>query len=186
MTDGAHEHDPACATAHGVGPTSRSGDRDLVVVYATPLASYLLSWGRHLGFTTTLLEPQRRRVTAGHRTDADRVAHAAQDARPEPHSDVVVTDHGRDDLGLVLAPLVAARPRSVGIIGSPRHAAPHVAALSEQGVDDELIATVQRPIGLDIGSRTPPEIAVAILGGLLAQHTGRSGRLPEPTAGARA
>ncbi len=186
MTDAAHHHDPACATAHGDGPTPTSDDRDLVVVYATPLAAYLLGWGRQLGFTTTLLEPQRHRVTSDHRAAAGHVEHDPRAARPHPHSDVVVTDHGRGDLGPTMAPLVTAAPRSVGIIGSPRHAAPHAPALAEQGVDEQLIDTVQRPIGLDIGSRTPPEIAVAILGGLLAQHNGRSGRLPEPTAGATA
>jgi len=37
------------------------------------------------------------------------------------------------------------------------------------------IARVHRPIGLNIGSRTPPEIAVATLAGLLADRNGRPG-----------
>ena len=34
---------------------------------------------------------------------------------------------------------------------------------------------MHRPIGLDIGSRSPAEIAVATVAGLLADRAGRSG-----------
>jgi xanthine/CO dehydrogenase XdhC/CoxF family maturation factor len=47
--------------------------------------------------------------------------------------------------------------------------------LAELGVDAQTIARVHRPIGLNIGSRTPPEIAVATLAGLLADRAGRPG-----------
>jgi xanthine dehydrogenase accessory factor len=57
--------------------------------------------------------------------------------------------------------------RWVGGMGSVRHSAPHLAAPRELGVDEESIARVHRPIGLDIGSRTPAEIAVATLAGLV-------------------
>ena len=60
-------------------------------------------------------------------------------------------------------------------MGNPRHEGPHVAALTALGVAAEDIARVHRPIGLDIGSRTPPEIAVSTLAGLLADRNGRAG-----------
>jgi xanthine dehydrogenase accessory factor len=60
-------------------------------------------------------------------------------------------------------------------MGSPRHQGPHVAALAALGVPPEDVARVHRPIGLDVGSRTPPEIAVATLAGLLADRNGRPG-----------
>jgi xanthine/CO dehydrogenase XdhC/CoxF family maturation factor len=60
-------------------------------------------------------------------------------------------------------------------MGNPRHPGPHVALLSELGVPAGEIARVRRPIGLNIGSRTPPEIAIATLAGLLADRNGRPG-----------
>ena len=60
-------------------------------------------------------------------------------------------------------------------MGSPRHTAPHVAALRERGVPAEQVARVHRPIGLDIGSKAPAEIAVSTVAGLLADRAGRSG-----------
>jgi len=42
--------------------------------------------------------------------------------------------------------------------------------LTDLGVPPEEIARVHRPIGLNIGSRIPPEIAVSTLAGLLADR----------------
>jgi xanthine/CO dehydrogenase XdhC/CoxF family maturation factor len=60
-------------------------------------------------------------------------------------------------------------------MGNPRHEGPHVQALKDLGVPPDEIARVHRPIGLNIGSRTPPEIAVATLAGLLADRAGKPG-----------
>jgi xanthine dehydrogenase accessory factor len=60
-------------------------------------------------------------------------------------------------------------------MGNPRHEGPHVTALAALGVPPEEVARVHRPIGLDIGSRAPAEIAIATLAGLLADRNGRSG-----------
>jgi xanthine dehydrogenase accessory factor len=88
---------------------------------------------------------------------------------------VVVTDHHRPELGVVLRDALATKARWIGVMGNPRHTGPHVAMLTELGVAPEEIARVHRPIGLNIGSRTPPEIAIAALAGLLADRNGRSG-----------
>ena len=170
--------DPSCAVAHGDAPDQRVEERELVAVYGTEVASYLLAWGRELGFRTVLVEPDPERVTLAHRAAADLILDDPRSLTPAPHRDVVVTDHHRDDLGAVMAPLVTAAPRWIGIMGSPRHAGPHGPALRAEGLDEDLIATVQRPIGLDIGSRTPAEIALSTLAGLLAHRAGRSGGFP--------
>jgi xanthine dehydrogenase accessory factor len=60
-------------------------------------------------------------------------------------------------------------------MGNPRHEGPHVQALAALGVPPQEVARVHRPIGLDIGSRTPAEIAISTLAGLLADRNGRSG-----------
>jgi xanthine dehydrogenase accessory factor len=90
-------------------------------------------------------------------------------------ADVVVTDHHRDDLGVHLRDALARPVRWVGIMGNPRHEGPHIGALAALGVAADDVARVHRPIGLDIGSRTPAEIAVATLAGLLADRNRRPG-----------
>jgi xanthine/CO dehydrogenase XdhC/CoxF family maturation factor len=90
-------------------------------------------------------------------------------------ADVVVTDHHRDELGVALRDALATKARWVGIMGNPHHVGPHVAALESLGVAPGDIARVHRPIGLNIGSRTPPEIAISTLAGLLADRNSRPG-----------
>jgi xanthine/CO dehydrogenase XdhC/CoxF family maturation factor len=60
-------------------------------------------------------------------------------------------------------------------MGNPRHEGPHVQALTDLGVPAGEISLVHRPIGLNIGSRRPAEIAIATLAGLIADRTGKPG-----------
>jgi len=163
--------DPACDAAHGV-TEPRAEPRRLVAVFASPVATHLLHFGRHLGYETVLLEPQPDQVFSSY---DGVVAADPVEAGMDGTTDVVVTDHDRDDLGPVLRDVLRAGPRWVGVIGALRHSAPHVAALEGLGVPPEDVARVKRPIGLNIGSRTPPEIAVATLAGLIADRRGRPG-----------
>ena len=167
--DDGHVHDLSCAMAHGTVPAP-TGDRRLVAVFASPVAGELAHVAAHVGYDVVVLEPDDARGTGPY----VRVTDAAAAALDE-HTDVVVTDHDRPELGAVLAEVLAGSPRWVGVMGSPRHTGPHVAALRSLGVPEDRIASVHRPIGLDIGSRSPAEIAVSTLAGLLADRNGRSG-----------
>ena len=151
-----------------------SAERLLVGVFASPVAEVLLRWGAELGFRTVLVEPG----TAEVEVIADRTVRGFADLDDElaaGTADVVVTDHHRDELGELLRDALARPARWVGVMGNPRHEGPHVAALAALGVPPEEIARVHRPIGLDIGSKRPTEIAVSTLAGLLADRNGRAG-----------
>ena len=167
--------DPTCGVAHGhTDSPAGAADRVLVAVFASPVSACLLRYAAETGFRTVLVEPRPDRasdlpapvVVSGFSSVDDEVLARA---------DVVVTDHHRPELGKVLRDALARPVRWVGVMGNPRHEGPHVAALTALGVPPEEIARVHRPIGLDIGSRTPPEIAVSTLAGLLADRNGRSG-----------
>jgi xanthine dehydrogenase accessory factor len=148
-------------------------DRVLIAVFASPVSAFLLRYGADLGFRTVLVEPDAARVPDGQPA----VVSFAEldDELAGASADVVVTDHHRDELGEQLRDALARPARWVGVMGNPRHEGPHVAALTALGVPAEEIARVHRPIGLDIGSRAPAEIAVATLAGLLADRNGRAG-----------
>jgi xanthine dehydrogenase accessory factor len=171
--------DPACGIAHGDLPAPDDG-RALVAVFASPVARHLLHFARDTGFRAALIEPDPDRLAdfAGSAGFAD-LAHAR--ALPEaagllgPDVDVVVTDHHRPELGEVLRDVLTCPTRWVGVLGNPRHPAPHVVALASLGVPPSEVARVHRPVGLNIGSRTPAEIAIATLAGLIADRNGRPG-----------
>jgi xanthine dehydrogenase accessory factor len=185
---GEHTHDEGagCLRAHGdLAADLEAGT--LVAVYASPVAEVLLRWGRELGYRTVLVEPDAGRRADAAGASADQVVadpFAITSGGPDA-TDVVVCDHHRDDLGAVMAPLVTAAPRWIGIMGSPRHVGPHVAALRDAGLDEDLVATVRRPIGLDIGSKAPPEIALSTLAELVAHRNGREGGRPRTPPAAR-
>jgi xanthine dehydrogenase accessory factor len=162
--------DPLCDLAHGLTPAP-SGDRTLVAVFASPVAEYLLHFGRHLGFRTILVDPE----PVADPPPADQMATALSPSFVDSATDVVVTDHDRPELGPVLRDVLALPARWVGVMGSPRHAPPHLPALRELGTSEPDIARVHRPIGLNIGSHTPAEVAVATLAGLLADRNDRPG-----------
>jgi xanthine/CO dehydrogenase XdhC/CoxF family maturation factor len=67
------------------------------------------------------------------------------------------------------------KARWIGVMGNPRHPAPHIPALAALGVPPGEIERIHRPIGLNIGSRTPAEIAIATLAGLIADRNDRPG-----------
>jgi xanthine dehydrogenase accessory factor len=158
--------DPSCGVAHGA-PADEATGRVLVAVFVSPVAEVLTRWAPELGFRTVLLDPDPTRGAG--------VVGLADLTEDLSDADVVVTDHHRPELGEVLRDALARRVRWVGVMGNPRHEGPHVAALAALGVPPEEVARVHRPIGLDIGSRTPAEIALSTLAGLLADRNGRSG-----------
>jgi xanthine dehydrogenase accessory factor len=55
--------------------------------------------------------------------------------------------------------------------------------LRDAGLDEESIARIHAPCGLDIGARTPPETVVSILAEVIAVRTGRGGESLRETSG---
>jgi molybdopterin adenylyltransferase len=151
----------------------------LVVLGATPVARWLLRWGTDLGYDTVLVEPRAERVTADHKEAAGRVVESPEGLVAAEELDVVHTDHDAPLVAEHVAALVAAGAGFAGVMGSRRHAGPHLERLRELGVEE---GRVETPVGLDIGARTPQEIALSILAGLVTSRTGRRGG---PLAGGR-
>ena len=173
MTAPAHP-DPACAIAHGDLPPE-VGARTLVAVFVTPVTEFLLHFARDLGFRTIMMDPDSDRLSWADWRYADQVATVPTEEFVNRETDVVLTDHDRDELGPVLESFLRLPARWIGVMGSPRHTAPHVDALRRLGVPDPVISRIRRPIGLNIGSRTPAEIAISTLAGLIADRNRRPG-----------
>jgi len=130
----------------------------LVVFAATPVAQALLRWAPDVGFRPVM---------------AARAADLPDDIDGELF--VVHTNHDADDLVQALEAVLPRDPRFIGLVGSRRHTGHHLEALRAKGVPEEVIARIQSPVGLDIGARTPAEIALSILAGLVAVRRGGGG-----------
>jgi xanthine dehydrogenase accessory factor len=84
---------------------------------------------------------------------------------------VVIASMGHDDQEALEAAL-ASGAGYVGLVASAKRAAAVTAELRDRGVDEESLARIRSPAGLDLGPSTQDEIAVAILAELVAwRHT---------------
>src|SRR5213078_982401 len=108
----------------------------LLVFSDTPIARSLVDWAPQVGFRAVL-------------------AHTAADV-PAAEADlyVVHTNHDAGDLVQALEAVLPRNPRFIGLVGSRRHTGHHLEALRAKGVPEEVIARIQSPVGLDLGSRT--------------------------------
>jgi xanthine dehydrogenase accessory factor len=113
---------------------------------------------------------------------------AVGDNPPEIHDGdlgIVVAAHGKGELEAIRAGLEAELPY-VGLVASPRRGSALLGELREAGVPDEHLQRVDCPAGLDIGARTPPEVALTILARLIQTRYGGSYAPPLRAPGAEA
>ncbi|HEX9363727.1 MAG TPA: XdhC family protein [Candidatus Dormibacteraeota bacterium] len=129
----------------------------LLVFSDTPVARALVAWASEVGF---------RPLLAGMAADAPATSGELY---------VVHTNHDAPDLVNALEAVLPRHPRFIGLVGSRRHTGHHLEALRAKGVAEEVIARIQSPVGLDLGARTPQEIALSILAGLVAIRRGGPG-----------
>jgi xanthine dehydrogenase accessory factor len=173
--DPAYDPHAVCAVAHGTEEADPAYDRSMVAVFAGDTARHICEIGRAVGYSVVVVEPDPA-LAAAAREWADVVLASPLDATTDLGTDVVVTDHHRDELGPMLRDVLElAQVRWIGLIGNPRVRGPHLDLLPALGVEQSEIDRVRRPIGLNIGSRTPAEIAVSTIAGLLADRAGRPG-----------
>ncbi len=98
---------------------------------------------------------------------------AATGASLGPRDAICVLTHDpKFDVPAVLAALET-KVGYLGAMGSRRTHDERVARLRDAGVTDEALSRVMSPIGLDIGARTPEEVAVAICAEIIARRTGK-------------
>jgi xanthine dehydrogenase accessory factor len=105
---------------------------------------------------------------------------------PEPDAAdlaLVVAAHGRDELQTLRRALDTGVPY-VGLVASPKRGAGVLEELRADGVSEEHLALIDVPAGIDIGARTPSEIALSILATIVAvrrgEHTAAPGRAYVP------
>ncbi len=80
---------------------------------------------------------------------------------------VVIVTRGHLYDGIVLGQALESKARYIGMIGSRKKIGTLYQSLIEKGISKELLRRVHAPIGIDINSETPEEIAVSIVAQLI-------------------
>jgi xanthine dehydrogenase accessory factor len=153
----------------------------LFIVGATHTAVALCRLAGELGFAVTVIDPRSAFSAAERFPDAHRVLRAWPDeVLDETDLDercfVVTLSHDpKFDLP-TLARALRSDARYVGALGSRATHLRRRERLLQQGFDEGDLARIHAPVGLDIGGRSPEEIALAILAEMVAARYGREGR----------
>ena len=162
----------------------------MLVIGASQLSKYLAQIAVGLDYQVTVCDPREEYTETWDipgvtlvRTMPDDTVHAM---RLDERCAVVALTHDPklDDLALMEA--LKSPAFYVGALGSRANNAKRRERLKEVDVTEAEIARLHGPIGLYIGSRTPPEIAISILAEITAVKNGIA--LPETVrvAGAKA
>ncbi len=149
----------------------------MLLIGAGQLAEYLATMAGFSGFAVTLCDPREEYRSAlslpNVRLSTDMPDDAVAAFRPDRRSCVVALTHDPklDDLALLEA--LDSEAFYVGAIGSRRNAQARRERMIEHfDQTPESLARLRGPIGLYIGSKTPPEIAVSVMAEILAVKNG--------------
>jgi xanthine dehydrogenase accessory factor len=152
----------------------------LLVVGAGHVAMPLVGLARALGFRTIVVDGRPRFATRERFPDADRLevgipSEIVTSLPLTPLTALVLVAHDyKYDLP-VLRHALASPVGYIGMLGSTRRGTAILNLLREEGVSEEALARIHVPIGLDLGARTAPEIALAILAEILVARNRATG-----------
>lgn len=152
----------------------------LIIVGGVHTAIPLSQFARILGFRVTIVDGRGRFATRERFPDVDElIIEWPDDALPKLEIDfstyiVILTHDPKFDLPALKA-LSTMQPRYVGAMGSRETRRQHMEQLREQGVPEAFLKTVYGPVGLDLGARTPEEMALAVMAEIVAVRYGRRG-----------
>ena len=139
----------------------------MVVVGAVHIAQPLLTIARRSGYDPVLIDP---RVAFGSsaRFPGETIVHDWPDEALaahglDPRTAVVTLTHDPklDDPAIRTA--LGSDCFYLGCLGSTRTHGKRVTRLKDAGFDDDAIERIHAPVGLDIGSKSPAEIAISIM-----------------------
>lgn len=147
----------------------------LVVVSATDVARALRRHATELGSVTSMVEPRDERVAVADREFPGGVVGSIAEVEIGPETEIVLTDHDAPGVTETLAAALRSPARYIGVMGSRRHVGPYMEELRSMGFSEDDLARINSPVGLDLGGRSPEEIALAIAAGLVAARHSREG-----------
>ena len=152
---------------------------DLVIVGAVHIAQPLSQMAALAGYGVRIIDPRTAFATAerfpGIALSHDWADEALAKAPLTPRSAIVLLTHDPklDDPALIAA--LKSNCFYLGALGSKKTQAARQARMRAQGFGDTELARIRGPVGLNIGARSPAEIAVSILAEMTLALRGAKG-----------
>jgi xanthine dehydrogenase accessory factor len=151
------------------------GSPVVVIFGAGHIGRTLLSLSKLAGFNTIVVDDREQFANRTFFPDADKILVSDFESCFEkitvtPTSYLVIVTRGHKYDQLVLSRAVLTTASFVGLIGSRAKIARIFRRLRQDGVSQERLSQVKAPIGLDIGARSPEEIAISIVAQLVSHR----------------
>jgi xanthine dehydrogenase accessory factor len=161
----------------------------LVIFGAVDYAAGLCRLARAAGWRPFVCDPRSRFATPARFPEAEEVVAAWPEEAFErlggidraTYVAVLTHDPKLDDAALEIA--LRSDAPYVGAMGSRRAQAQRRERLLAAGLEEELLARIAAPIGLDLGAVMPEETALSIMAEVVAVRNGREGGRLSRTAG---
>ena len=152
----------------------------LLIFGAVHVAQPLSRFAKALGFDVIISDARAKLATRERFPDADRIIRGWPDETLEqvdilPNTYVAILSHDPKFDEPALVGTLDTPAAYIGAIGSRKTNEDRRRRLAEAGLSPEQVARLRAPIGLDIGAATPEEMAISILGEIIALRRGRSG-----------
>ncbi len=152
----------------------------LMVFGAVHVAQPLTTMAKLLGFRVIVVDVRAKLATAERFPDADEIVLEWPDAALEGraidrNTAIAILSHDPKFDEPALLGSLATPARYIGAVGSRKTNVDRRQRLKDAGVDDESIARIRGPIGLNIGASTPEEMAISILAEVIAVWNDRDG-----------
>lgn len=158
----------------------------LVVIGAVHIAIPLVTIAKALDYRTTVIDARGQFATDERFPHVDRLIEAWPDeglAQVNLHPGVaaVVLAHDPKFEDPAMHTLLASDVGYIGAIGSRATSAERRRRLAEAGFTDEQLDRIHGPVGINIGAKTPGEIAVSIMAQIIATRRGVAAVAPTPS-----
>jgi xanthine dehydrogenase accessory factor len=152
----------------------------LLIFGAVHVAQPLSRFAKALGFDVIVSDARAKLATRERFPDADRIIQGWPDETLAqvailPNTYVAILSHDPKFDEPALIGTLDTQAAYIGAIGSRKTNEDRRRRLAEAGLSPDQIARLRAPIGLDIGAATPEEMAISILGEIIALRRGRQG-----------
>jgi xanthine dehydrogenase accessory factor len=161
----------------------------LVVVGGDPTALAIAQLGAQAEFETTLVRPKGPEATPpvpGVAYLRGEPAEALACVGIDPWTAIAIATHDSDTDHAALLAALPSEAGYVGLLGARRRLPERLARLRAEGVGDGALARLRAPIGLDIGGKAPWEVAVSVIGEIVAARHARASGATSTSAPASA
>ncbi len=162
--------------------------RQLIIFGAVHTAQPLSRYAQDLGFDVVIVDARKALATRERFPNVERILtmwpeEAYQQLTITPSTWIAILSHDPKFDEPAIAGALASKAAYIGTVGSRKTNTDRRVRLREAGMSEDQIDRLHGPIGLNIGGKTPEEMAISIVAEMIAISNGRDGGMLKTATG---